>query len=75
MLKNAVAKAMGATSFSIDYGEPRFTISALSAINTTKACTLSEPVHKNTFWIVVKTFCQCIGDKMLSLVGIEVDYQ
>lgn len=75
MLKNAVIKVGGAISFSFDSGEPRFSVAALSAINTTKTCTLDEPVQKNTFWIVGKTLCQCIGDKMLSLIGlVKVEY-
>ena len=74
MLKNAVIKVGGAISFSFDSGEPRFSVAALSAINTTKTCTLDEPVQKNTFWIVCKTLCQCIGDKLLSLIGlVEVE--
>lgn len=74
MLKNVIAKAMGATSFSLNPGKPRFNTSELSANLTVRDCSLDEHINKITFLNVCESFLRSVGDATLNWFGL-VEYE
>lgn len=74
MIKNAIAKVMGATSFSLNSNEPRFSVSELSANLMVRDCSLDEHINKITFLNVCESFLRSVGDATLNWFGL-VEYE
>ena len=69
-MNNTFFKFNGAIVASANQGEPRFTVSAKSALDTAKKCKLNEPVNKNIKKILFHESLYAVVSSTLSLFGI-----